>query len=177
MGKIQLLFICLKIFLCRVVDVTLATVRTVLTVKEKNLLAALIGFIEVTIWFLVVREALSVEGNTLLICVSYAGGFASGTFIGGLISKRFIRGNVNVQVITSSRDEKIVNEIRLAGFGASVVDVNGSEYGEEKFMILCEIRKNRLPELRTIISEHDPHAFVMVQETKYVYNGYMKPGK
>ncbi len=173
----SLLIICLEIFLCRVADVTLATIRTVLTVKEKPLYAALIGFVEVTIWFLIVREALNVQGNTILICISYAGGFATGTLIGGLISKRFIRGNVNVQVITSSRDDKLVCEIRSAGFGAAVVDVNGSEFGEEKYMILCEISKGYLSTLRAIIEKYDPHAFVMVQETKYVYNGYLKPGK
>ena len=43
-----LLISCIKIFFCRIMDVSLGTVRTILTVKGKTLLSAVIGFAEVT---------------------------------------------------------------------------------------------------------------------------------
>ena len=48
--------ICLKIFLARIVDVSLGTIRTVLVVKGKNLTPAIVAFFEVLIWFVVLEK-------------------------------------------------------------------------------------------------------------------------
>ncbi|MDO4567028.1 MAG: DUF5698 domain-containing protein [Oscillospiraceae bacterium] len=168
----EVLIICVQIFLSRILDVSLGTVRTVLTVKGKPKYAALIGFIETLLWFLVVREALQVDSGGIYTAVAYAAGFAAGTYVGGLLAGRIVQGNVSVQIVTSGLNEELVCAIRAAGFGATVLDVHGSEFSGGKYMIFCEIPGARLSELRAIIDAHDEHAFVMVQETKYVYNGY-----
>ena len=97
----QIFLLCLKIFFCRIIDVSMATFRTVITVKGKNTIAALIAVVESLIWFLVIREALSFEtanfSETLIIAIAYSLGFAAGTFIGGALSKK-ITGNIEVQV-------------------------------------------------------------------------------
>ena len=43
-----MLLLCIKIFLVRILDVSLGTVRTIMTVKNKNLIASIIGFIEIS---------------------------------------------------------------------------------------------------------------------------------
>ena len=43
----DILFLCIKIFLVRIIDVTLGTLRTIITVKDKVFLASVIGFFEV----------------------------------------------------------------------------------------------------------------------------------
>ena len=58
---------CLKIFLARIVDVSLGTIRTVLVVKGKSITPAVVAFFEVLIWFIVAREALNTELNSILI--------------------------------------------------------------------------------------------------------------
>lgn len=168
----QLFWMCVYIFFARILDVSLGTVRTVLTVKEKTLPAAAIGFVEVLIWFLVVREALTLDAG-LPAGIAYAAGFATGTYVGGRISRRFIKGNVVVQMVTDKNDE-MVAAIRKAGYGVSVVNVNGSEYGEDKYMLFCDIDKSRLSELKRLAHDHDHDAFIMVQETKQVFNGFIK---
>lgn len=171
-GTIVLL--CLKVFFGRVADVSLATVRMVLTVKEKSLWAALIGFLETGIWFLIVREALQADVPALWLALAYAAGFATGTFIGGKLSQRFIKGNVVVQIVTSTCDDELVKAIRKQGFAVSVVDVKGSEFGDEKYMLFSEICSTQLKELKELVHSMDEKAFVMVQETKYVFNGFIK---
>lgn len=170
--ELAIVVLCVEIFLCRIVDVSLATLRMMLTVKEKPVPAALIGFVESMIWFLVVREALTTEGG-IWAGIAYAAGFATGTFIGGLISRRFIKGNVMVQVVTH-KSEEMVAAIRTAGYGVSVVNVNGSDYGDEKYMLFCEIGNGSLPDLKKLVHKHDEGAFIMVQDTKVVYNGFIK---
>ena len=87
----EVLFLCIKIFVVRILDVSLGTCRTVMVVKGKTLYATIIGFIEVFIWFLIVREALNTDVESIWIAISYSLGFATGTYLGGIISKKLIK--------------------------------------------------------------------------------------
>lgn len=164
----MLFFLCMKIFLARLIDVSLGTFRTINTVKGKDLIAALIGLIEITVWFLVVKEALNTTNNSIFIVISYAFGFSVGTYIGGKISKIFIKSNLEVQVILSKKDDNIVNEIKKNGFGVTIIDIDTNM----KYMLYIQIRGESLEKLKKIIKEKDPNAFIVVNETKYVENGY-----
>ena len=104
----ELFILCLKVFFVRIIDVSMGTCRTIVTVKGKKLLASLIGFFEVFIWFIVVKEALNTNSTSIFIALSYAGGYATGTFIGSAVSEKLIKGNFGVQVITSKRDDELV---------------------------------------------------------------------
>jgi uncharacterized protein YebE (UPF0316 family) len=147
--------------------------RTIIVVKGKSWIAAIVGFFEVFIWFLVAREALS-NATGIWVAIAYAGGFASGTYIGSLLIKRFIKDMVEMQIVTSGDDPEIVSKIRSAGYAVTVLDVKGSEYGGDKFLLIMEIDGKLLPEARSLIMSLDPRAFIVVHETKKVYNGFMK---
>jgi uncharacterized protein YebE (UPF0316 family) len=147
--------------------------RTIIVVKGKSWIAAIVGFFEVFIWFLVAREALS-NATGIWVAVAYAGGFASGTYIGGLLVKRFIKDMVEMQIVTSGDDPEIVSKIRSAGFAVTVLDVKGSEYGGDKFLLIMDIEGALLPEARKLVKSLDPSAFIVVHETKKVYNGFIK---
>ncbi len=170
----ELLFLCLKVFFVRILDVSLGTMRTIVTVKGKAVVASLIGFFEVLVWFIVVREALNTDSNSLWIAVSYASGFATGTYIGSFLSNTFIKGNFGVQVILSDDNNKIVDTIRKEGYAVSVIDVKGQEKDKDKYMLFIEIDKKRFNHLRDLIKELDEKAFIVVNETRMVQNGYFK---
>lgn len=170
----DLLLLCIKIFLVRIMDVSLGTVRTIVSVKGKSKTAAMIGFVEVFVWFLIVREALNTDVVSIWVAVAYAGGFATGTYIGGIISDRFIQGNLSVQVITSSKNMKLVNLLRDEGYGVSVMDIKGQDETEPKYMLFIGINKHRLMDLQSLVKKYDKKAFMVVNETKMVQNGYLK---
>ena len=167
--------LCIKIFCARLIDVSLGTFRTINTVKGRDLIASLIGIVEITVWFLVVKEALNTTNNSVFIVISYALGFAVGTYIGGKISKVFIKSNLEVQVILSSKDDNIVSEIRKNGYGVTAIDVKGSK--DVKYMLYIQIRDNTLEKLKRLVRKLDNKAFIVVNETKYVENGYFGLGK
>ena len=98
---ISILILCIKIFLVRIIDVSLGTFRTIITVKGKALYASIIGFIEVFVWFIIVREALNTDIDSIWIAISYSLGFSTGTYIGSILSKKFIEGTLSVQIITN----------------------------------------------------------------------------
>ena len=168
-----LLLGCLKVFMCRVLDVSLGTVRTMFMVRGKSLTAALIGFCEVFIWYVVVKDALSQAGPVIPIAAAYAGGFATGTYIGSRLSKTLIKGYATIQVITTSRDESILEALRAAGYGISVIDVNKSPYGDGKFMILANVPNKKIGDYEALVESLDPGAFIMSQDTKSFIGGYL----
>ena len=168
----NILLLCIKIFFVRILDVSLGTIRTIITIKGKAIIAALVGFIEVFVWFLIVREALNTDITSIWIAVSYSLGFATGTYIGSIISDKFIKGNFSVQVITSNYN--IINDIRNQGYGVTVVNVEGHEKDLEKYMLFIEVTNNRLDNLKQLIKKIDNDAFMIINETKYVQNGYFK---
>ena len=137
----ELLFLCIKVFFVRITDVTMGTFRTILTVKAKPIQASMIGFIEVLIWFLVVKEALNTDSNSIFVAISYAGGFATGTFLGGKLSQKFISGNSSLQVIT--KNKKIIDVISGSGYGITVIDAKG--YNDaKKYMLLIEVNNKNI---------------------------------
>ncbi len=169
-----LLFLCLKIFFARIIDVTLATLRTVYSVKGKTILAGLIGFIEATIWFIVVKEALNTDIQSPFIVISYAGGFATGSILGTFVSKKFVNSLIKVEVITTKATPANVEKIRLEGFGVSVLDILDNNDDVDKKMLIVTLNSKHLDELKRILRHIDRNAFVVVNESKIVQNGFIK---
>lgn len=168
-----LVLLCIKIFVVRVIDVSLATIVTILNVKGQKLKATILGFIDVLIWFLIVKEALNTELESIWIALAYAGGYGIGTFIGGSLTNLIIKGKISVQVIINHVADEEINKIRDAGYAVSQIDCKGKD-NTKKLMLFIEVDKKHLNELKEVIKEIDENAFVVVNETKYVENGFFK---
>mgnify|MGYP004480764197 FL=1 len=166
-----MILLCFKIFFARILDVSLGTVRTIFTVKGKNLIASMIGFVEICIWFTIVREALNTDETSLWIMFSYAAGYATGTYIGGILSNKIIKTNFSVQVITGNI--ALAELLRGEGYAVSLIDIKGKEE-KDKYMLFIEIRHKNLDHLKEFIRKNDDKAFIVVNETKYVQNGFIK---
>lgn len=165
------LLLCLKIFGARLIDVSLGTIRTVFTVKNKHLIASIIGLIEVIIWFLIVQEALNSNENNFFIAFSYSIGFAVGTYLGGIISNKLINTKLGIQVVLSKKDDNILNTIKKEGYALSVINLVSDD---NKYMLYLQIDSRKYQHLINLINKLDSKAFIVVNETKYVYNGYFK---
>ena len=169
-----MLLTCLKIFTARIIDVSLGTLRTVFFVKGKVIEPFVIAFFEVLIWYLVAKEALNTVGNTFYIAVSYAGGYATGTFIGSYLSNKLIKGIVGVQVIIEEGYDKLINKLRKKGYGVSVIELKNDYDGKNKDMLYIQVSNRKLKELTKLIRQYDKNAFLVVNETKLVQNGFVK---
>lgn len=168
------IFTCLKIFAARIIDVSLGTLRTVFVVKGKTLEPFVIAFFEVLIWFIVAREALNIEGNMILIAISYAGGYATGTLIGSKLSKWLVKGIVGMQVVVKDNSDKLISTLREKGYAVSVIELKNDYEGKNKDMLYIGINNNKLKEVTRIIKDYDENAFIVVNETKLVQNGLIK---
>lgn len=170
----KLFLLCIKIFFARICDVTLGTIRTVYTVKGKTFIAGIVAFFEVFIWFLVVKEALNTDIQSIWIVISYSGGFATGTLLGTFISNTFINSLISVEVITTKATKENIAKIRKEGFGVSVVNTTESLKDEKSNILFITLNSRHLKSLKRTINEIDNNAFIVINESKVVHNGFIK---
>ena len=163
---------CLKIFVGRFIEVTLSTMNTLYIVKGKRITATIIGFIDILIWFLIVKEALSDPESSIWIALSYAGGYAIGTYFGSVFAGLLIKGTTQVNVVTKNEDNKVTETIKENGYGASIVPCYGLNSEEESIMIFAQVDNRKVNEFKKLIKKIDSHAFVTITESKENLNGY-----
>ena len=136
-----------------------------------SLLASIVGFFEIFVWFVIVREALNTDSNSIWIAISYSLGFMVGTYIGSIISEKFISGNLSVQVITENIS--LIDKLRDDGYAVSVINIKGKNE-TDKYMLVIGINNKSFEKLKVKIKSIDKKAFMIVHETKYIQNGYIK---
>lgn len=169
----ELLILCIKIFLGRLIDVSLSTMQTMYLVKGKRNLATIFGFIDVFIWFIVVREALNTDIDSLWIAFAYAGGYAAGTFVGSGLSQYFSKGTVSIQIITKDIKRKVSKAIKESGYSASIIECKGLYKEDTNYMIYAQIDNKRIKQFKELVTNIDKNAFITVTESKETLNGYL----
>jgi uncharacterized protein YebE (UPF0316 family) len=161
----------LVIFLARVADVTLGTIRVHMIIRRRRVLAPLIGFVEVLIFILIVSRVIR-DIQEWPYVIAYAGGFATGTLVGILLSERLERGAVEVTIIPHEPDEEEVElAIREAGFGLTSQLGTGREGSVEVLTVVCPARQ--LSSLIDLVTRVDPKAFLYARELSSLRGGHI----
>ncbi|SCZ06939.1 DUF2179 domain-containing protein [Alkaliphilus peptidifermentans] len=159
----------LFIFVARVTDVSMATIRMIMVVKGRRIQAAIIGFFEIIIYILAIGKVLSEINNPINLLV-YATGFATGNYLGVYLEEKMALGSITVQVISEHEVMKLVEKLRNEGFGVTVIEGYGRQ-GIRHLLNITLQRKN-LSKLHNIIDQHDDHAFVTVMDARSIRGGY-----
>ena len=168
-----MLFTCLTIFFARIVDVSISTFRTMIMVKKKSFITPILAFCEVFVWFMAARKALNTDIDSILIPICYSLGYATGTYIGGVLSRNLIKNVNTVEVTTKRNNTKLINTLRNKGFALSIISLKNA-YLEPKDLIILDVKSRCTKELVKLVKDLDKNAFVVVRDTKNVYNGYIK---
>src|SRR5437868_6483851 len=115
----------LLIFFARMCDVTLATLRSVFIGKGLRKVVPILGFFEVLIWLISVRQVMRHLDNP--VCYfAFAGGFAMGTYTGLLLERRIALGIQVMRIITNQESAGLINALRDAKFGVTMIDAHGA---------------------------------------------------
>jgi uncharacterized protein YebE (UPF0316 family) len=167
----NLVLMCLIVYFARILDTSLGTVKTMLIVKNKTFLAMIIAFLEVTVWFFIVREALNTEEYIVLVAMSYALGYATGVYVGMYLTDRFVTSNVTVNIVVK-QDKKIVKTLVDNGYAISVSKIQGKDLVSNKYMILVCTTNKKVKKLKDLVTSIDSHAFIVVSDNKFTIGGY-----
>ncbi len=160
----------LFIFAARMADVSLMTIRMLMIVRGKRVQAALIGFVEVSIYILALGQVVQNIDNTYSI-IAYALGFSAGNFFGSLLEEKLAMGFLTVNVISKDYADELVRKLRELGFGVTVV--NGMGRYRLRKLLYITLRRKDLPNLMNHIEQEDKEAFVTVMDTRAIKGGFL----
>lgn len=162
----------LAIFFGRICDVSLGTLRIIFVSKGERNIAPLIGFVEVFIWVVIIAQVLS-RANDLLSYLSYAGGYATGTYIGLWLEQKIGLGYVSYRVFTLKNGKELVTILNNAGFGATLMRGSGSV--AEIDMVESAVSRKDVKHIEKVILEFDPDAFFLVEDVRARKKGIFTP--
>jgi uncharacterized protein YebE (UPF0316 family) len=158
----------LLIFLARVFDVTLGTLRIIFTSRGFRNLAPVLGFIETFVWIIAVSSLVK-HAQNVAAYIGYASGFATGTFVGMLLENKLAVGTVTVRAIIRRDPKELIKALHDAGFGVTAVEGQGSS-GVVK-IIYTTLKRQDLPVVVDIIHRMLPGAFLSVEEVRSTEQG------
>jgi len=158
----------LLIFLARVADVTLGTMRIIFTSRGKRNLAPLLGFVEVLIWIVAIGQLVQNLGSATSY-LGYAAGFAAGNYIGMLLEDRLAIGTLVVRAIVPVGGLEVMKRLHDAGFGVTSVDGQGTT-GPVK-LVYAVVKRKHIREVMDIIHNVYPKAFITVEDARDAQEG------
>lgn len=161
----------LLIFVSRIADQTIGTLRLIFVSKGYKYIAPALGFFEVIIWLLAVSQIFKQLDN-FLYYIAYGAGFAAGNFIGILLEEKISLGTVVIRVMPKKDVTELIKYLSEHNFGLTTMDAEGSR-GKTK-VILSIIPRKQIKEFVKIINQFNPNAFYSIEEVKAVNKGVFR---
>lgn len=156
------------IFLARICDVTIGTIRIIIVSKGKKHLASCLGFFEVLIWIIAISQIMQ-HLNNFACYIGYASGFAMGNFIGITVEEKLAMGTLVVKIFANGYAEKLVNSLKESGCGVTCLEGHGTT--GPVHVVQTVIKRCLLPDVERIIKEYNPNTFYEIEEVRAVNAG------
>jgi uncharacterized protein YebE (UPF0316 family) len=151
----------LLIFLARITDVSINTIRIIYVLGGRRWTATILGFFESLIWLMAIRQIFEHMDNWLCY-VAYPAGFASGIFVGMIIEERIAYGKVIVRIITRRDIAELLQYLNSKNTRYTHVNAIGPS-GHEN-LVFTVLQRENLDQLLLTLKEILPSAFYTVEK-------------
>ena len=167
-----LVVIPILIFLGRIIDVTVGTMRIIFVSRGLRLLSVAAGFGEILVWLLAIRQ---IMGNLhhWSYFIAYAAGFSTGNYIGITIERHLALGYIILRVITQKEAPGLERYLRNHDFMMTVLDARG-DIGPVKVLFMV-IKRKALDEVLKAVRKFHPLAYYTVEDVRYVSQAISPP--
>jgi uncharacterized protein YebE (UPF0316 family) len=159
------------IFLLRVSDMALDTLRVLVVMRGRKGIAWVLGFCQASIFVLAISSVLSNLDNPINI-VAYAAGFATGNVVGMLIEERLAIGHTLINIVSPGHGAAIAEHLREQGYAVTEVPARGKD-GAVTLLNVSVLRKN-VDRVRKIVNEVDPDAFITAEDVRPIRRGFWR---
>lgn len=163
-----LVILSILIFLARVADVTLGTLRIVFISQGKRKLAPLLGFFEILIWLLAAGQIFSNLTN-IIYYFAYAGGFALGNYFGLIVENKLSLGLLSLHLLVRDEPDDLIKALKEKGYGLTTLTAEGIK-GNVKLIVMIIKRKNQFRVLE-IVRSVSPNTFISIENVQSVKGG------
>lgn len=152
------------IFLARICDVSLGTIRTIVTVQGRTSIAFVLAIFEISIWVTVASTVINQIADKPLLVIFYAFGYATGNVVGIMVERRLAFGTTILRVITPNAGPAIATHLREKGQPVTVFQGEGMHGPVNELYIACRRRDLKwiLPDVQCI----DPKLFYVIEQAR-----------
>ncbi|MGK5095286.1 DUF5698 domain-containing protein [Deltaproteobacteria bacterium TL4] len=172
MMTLEILFMGILIFISRIIDVSLGTLRTIVTIQGRVKLAFILGFIEMLIWISVFSTVIQNVNSSPILIIFFTLGFATGNAVGIMLENKIALGYVILTVFTSHAGKSIATRLREQGQEVTTFIGEGTEGTVTELNVVC--RRRDLEAILEIVLEEDPECFYITEHAKTV-NRLLRP--
>ena len=172
LASLHPILVCLIVCAAKIVEITIQSLKTCMMVKGQRLKAAGLGFLECTIWGLVISTIIGTLGDNLFLLAFYCVGYAAGLFLGSTLESKIALGTSNLQLIANDENtETIIAYLKEKGRGYTVFDGHGSTDKMNMILIVLPRREcgRVLKEIRKLCQNN---VFVVASEVSKYAGGY-----
>ncbi len=152
---------CVFIFLARITDVSIATLRMIAIVNGRKNLAWVLGCAESLIWIVAVSSVFSRLSNPAYI-IAWALGFGTGGYVGVMIEQWFAFGLQAIRVFT--RNPLVVEDLRKAGYG--VTQFLGDGRDGAVLQLFIKARRKDAPRVVAMARALDEKCFYTIEDVR-----------
>jgi len=159
------LFTYLFVYVARITDMSINTVRIVFVSKGLKKQATILGFFESLIWLVAVgriMQDLTDVGSYL----AYAGGFATGNYVGMIIEKRLKIGSLIFRILTYKDSQKLQESLRKVG--ATVMALPAEAGFGSATLLFVVIQRRDMNQVIQRIKEYNPNAIYSIEDMRLV---------
>src|SRR5262245_27637534 len=156
------------VFFVRAVDVSCDTMRVIFAIRGKRGVAAMLGFIQAFVWIFAVGAAIK-HLDSVWHILGYAGGYATGTYVGVTIERAIAYGVATVRVVSKHAGVEIAEALREHGYGVTEFQGFGRDGTVE--ILNSVVHRRHLDDVLAVVEKWDPEAFVTVEEPKVLRGG------
>jgi uncharacterized protein YebE (UPF0316 family) len=166
----------LFIFLAKIIEVSIGTLRSILMNKGYRKPAVVLSLVEIFLWVFVASKVITGITEAPIRGIAYCLGFTTGIFLGSLLEAKIAFGKVLIQVITSNdKGPQIATYLRSNGCGVTIVDAQGKAEARKILMIYTNRRGS--PTLIKDIQKMDANAMIINNEVGTLIGGHISPLK
>lgn len=162
----QILMLGVFIFFARIVDVSIGTVRTIVTVQGRTRLAFVLGFIEVTLWVTIISAIVKQIHTAPILAIFYGLGFATGNVVGIAIERKIALGHVALRAFSRNVGGAVAARLRSAGQVVTTFAGEGRDGPVTEVMVVC--RRKDIRWILECVKEEDPDAFYIIEQAREV---------
>lgn len=159
------------IFLLRVGDMGLDTLRVLFVMRGKKALVWVLGFFQATIFILAIGIVLAGADNPLNI-VAFAAGFATGNVVGMLIEERLAIGFIQMRIISPRLGSAIAEMLRGEGYAVTEVAARGKDGMVS--LLSCSVQRKDVGHVRAVVNQVDKMAFITTEDVRPVRRGFFR---
>jgi len=157
------------IFLARIGDVSINTIRIIYVLGGRKAMATFLGFFESFIWLMAIRQIFEHLDNWVCY-IAYPGGFAMGILIGMMIEEKIAYGKVIVRTITRKDIQPLKEFLIDQNFRFTAIRATGRD-GEEN-VVFTVLERERLNELIDTLRKILPTAFYTIEKVNRASDDY-----